>query len=240
MRFFASDDRDAACLRRLAAYDRWVRQRLGPGYRYPLRQRDWELDQILTRLPAPGGNLRLLETGSFNTFLGAWLSQYGRVVVSDLYGARFRKSLLRTLGLAPRKPSEAPYFTWRAALKRAAPSAKLRTVDLTRIPFPDASFDLITSVSVVEHIPAIERALAEMVRVLKPGGRLLLTTDCSPNGTPYADGERTFSPSELEKLFAPYRITSPRRAPNFAHENWCYEKNQPILTAFVEITKPAY
>jgi SAM-dependent methyltransferase len=160
-------------------------------------------------------------------------------VVSDLYGARFRKSLLRAIGLAPVKTSEAPYFTWRAALQRAAPAVELRTVDLTRIPFPAASFDLMTSVSVVEHIPAIERALAEMFRVLKPGGRLLLTTDASPTGTPYARGERTFSPAELEQLFAPYPVTSPRRAPDFSPQNWCYGKGQPILTAFVEVTKPA-
>jgi len=238
--FFAATDRDAACRALLAEYDRFIREKVGPAYAYPLRQRDWELCQVLSRLPASPGNFSILETGSFNTFLGVWLSRLTpRVVISDLYGARFRKSLLRRLGLAPRKPGEAPYSTWRAAVQRAAPAAELRTVDLTRIPFPDASFDFLTSVSVIEHIPAVERAIAEMFRVLKPGGRLLLTTDCSPAGKPYAHGERYFSPAELEKIFAPYPITSPRRVPDFHRENWCYAKTSPVLTAFVEITKPA-
>lgn len=239
MKFFDATDRDATCRALLAEYDRVIREKVGPTYPYPLRQRDWELYQVLSRLPSATGDFSILETGSFNTFLGVWLTHLApRVVISDLYGARFRKSLLRHFGLAPRKPGEAPYATWRAALKRAAPDAELRTVDLTRIPFPSATFDLITSISVLEHIPAVERAVAEMFRVLKPGGRLLLTTDCSPGGQPYARGERYFPPAELENLFAPYPVTSPRRAPDFRRENWCYAKTSPVLTAFIEITKP--
>jgi SAM-dependent methyltransferase len=238
MYFFEAAERDAACRAALADYDRFVRERIGPGYRFPLRQRDWELYQILMRLPAAPGHQSILETGSFNTFLGVWLARLGRVVISDLFAARFRKSLLRSLRLLPPRPTEAPFFTWRRAIRRAVPSAELRSVDLTRIPFPDSSFDLVTSVSVIEHIPAVERAVAEMFRCLKPGGRLLLTTDCSPEGKPFAAGERYFSPAELQKLFAPYPVTSPLRDPDFHRENWCYGKNQPILTAFVEITKP--
>jgi SAM-dependent methyltransferase len=50
---------------------------------------------------------------------------------------------------------------------------------------PEASFDLITSISVVEHIPEDSRALAEMWRLLRPGGRLVLTVPCSPR--PYEE-----------------------------------------------------
>ncbi len=42
-----------------------------------------------------------------------------------------------------------------------------------RIPFPAASFDLIVSNQVLEHVEDLDAVLAEMVRVLKPGGRLL-------------------------------------------------------------------
>jgi SAM-dependent methyltransferase len=41
------------------------------------------------------------------------------------------------------------------------------------------SFDAITSISVVEHIPEDSRALAEMLRLLRPGGRLVLTVPCA-------------------------------------------------------------
>lgn len=44
----------------------------------------------------------------------------------------------------------------------------------TQMPFPDDSFDAVWTVWVLEHIPQPEKALAEMRRVVKPGGVLLL------------------------------------------------------------------
>jgi SAM-dependent methyltransferase len=44
----------------------------------------------------------------------------------------------------------------------------------TEMPFPDDSFDAIWTVWVLEHIPQPEKALAEMRRVVKPGGLLFL------------------------------------------------------------------
>ncbi len=42
--------------------------------------------------------------------------------------------------------------------------------DATHLPFIDASIDMVISVSLLEHISEPEKAIAEMVRVLKPGG----------------------------------------------------------------------
>ena len=41
-----------------------------------------------------------------------------------------------------------------------------------RLPFPDASFDLITSNDVFEHVADLRQTLLECLRVLRPGGRL--------------------------------------------------------------------
>lgn len=46
--------------------------------------------------------------------------------------------------------------------------------DLTNLRFPDASFDRVFSWGVVIHIPEVERALAELARIVRPGGRLAL------------------------------------------------------------------
>ena len=48
--------------------------------------------------------------------------------------------------------------------------------DLARLPFADGSFDCITCGYVLEHLPDARLGLAEMARVMVPGGRMLLLT----------------------------------------------------------------
>ncbi len=46
--------------------------------------------------------------------------------------------------------------------------------DAQRLPFRDAAFDAVVSFAALEHIPDPRRVVAEMLRVLKPGGRVYL------------------------------------------------------------------
>jgi ubiquinone/menaquinone biosynthesis C-methylase UbiE len=46
--------------------------------------------------------------------------------------------------------------------------------DSERLPFPSGSFDFVTCANSFHHYPRQDRAIAEMHRVLKPGGRLLI------------------------------------------------------------------
>ncbi len=48
-----------------------------------------------------------------------------------------------------------------------------RVADAESIPYPDASFDLVVGHAVLHHIPDVELALREVLRVLKPGGRFV-------------------------------------------------------------------
>ena len=50
------------------------------------------------------------------------------------------------------------------------------------LPFANESFSHVISVDVVMHLPDREESLAELSRVLKPGGRLLFTDACIVNG----------------------------------------------------------
>jgi len=47
--------------------------------------------------------------------------------------------------------------------------------DAAHLPFPDRSFDTVTFVACLNHIPNREAALVEARRVIRPGGRLVLT-----------------------------------------------------------------
>jgi 2-polyprenyl-3-methyl-5-hydroxy-6-metoxy-1,4-benzoquinol methylase len=48
--------------------------------------------------------------------------------------------------------------------------------DIQSIAHPDGCFDTVISCETIEHVPRPRQALRELARVLKPGGRLLLTT----------------------------------------------------------------
>ena len=50
----------------------------------------------------------------------------------------------------------------------------LQRADLTNLTFPDATFDFVVCNGVLMHIPELEKALAELARVLRPGGTMVL------------------------------------------------------------------
>ena len=56
------------------------------------------------------------------------------------------------------------------SLHRREPDFELMLYNGGVIPLPDASFDIIVSYQVLEHVGSLETTLAECVRLLKPGG----------------------------------------------------------------------
>lgn len=75
--------------------------------------------------------------------------------------------------------------------------------DAHHLPFGDATLDAIVCTEVFEHLLDPPAAAAEICRVLKPGGRLVLTTRfCFPLHDRPADYWR-FTSYTLERLFAP-------------------------------------
>lgn len=53
-------------------------------------------------------------------------------------------------------------------------NACARAGDILALPFPDASFDLVCCRFLLEYVPDKERAVAELARVCRPGGMVLL------------------------------------------------------------------
>jgi len=55
---------------------------------------------------------------------------------------------------------------------------KIRTIAMTladTLPFPDAAFDVVTLLAVLEHLAHPRAMIEEIARVLKPGGQVVLT-----------------------------------------------------------------
>lgn len=64
----------------------------------------------------------------------------------------------------------------RARARLESDRPRFAVADLAHLPFADQSFDGITCGYVLEHLPHPAPGLAELARVLRPGGRLLLMT----------------------------------------------------------------
>ncbi|HXM35232.1 MAG TPA: class I SAM-dependent methyltransferase [Pyrinomonadaceae bacterium] len=62
------------------------------------------------------------------------------------------------------------------ATKRGLSGMTWQVCDIQAIPHADATFDTVISCETIEHVPEPRCAILELARVLKPGGRLLLTT----------------------------------------------------------------
>jgi ubiquinone/menaquinone biosynthesis C-methylase UbiE len=87
----------------------------------------------------------------------------GAEIVLDSFGA----DTVDGFDLDPRMVAQA-----RARLAPRGARARFWVGDATAIPVPDASYDAVFDFGIIHHVPDWRRALAEVRRVLKPGGRL--------------------------------------------------------------------
>lgn len=78
----------------------------------------------------------------------------------------------------------------------------VRLLETERLPFPDASFDLVTAFDVLEHIRDDRAAFAEISRVLRIGGTLLAAVPAHPwlwgAQDEISQHERRYKKSELK------------------------------------------
>jgi 2-polyprenyl-3-methyl-5-hydroxy-6-metoxy-1,4-benzoquinol methylase len=107
--------------------------------------------------------------------------------------------------------------TARRAAAAAGVDAELVRGNLERLPLGDAEFDLVVSIQVLEHLLDPAAGLRELARVLRPGGKLLLSTDNRTRRiTQTLNGPRWLVASLLgkrnsrEKFVFPHRTFSKR------------------------------
>lgn len=90
----------------------------------------------------------------------------------------------------------------------------LRQMDARNLEFPDASFDVVAAMHIISVVPEPERVMAEMVRVCKPGGRLVITNHFARETGLLAQIERLTAPfANLLGWHSDFEITTVLRQP---------------------------
>ena len=117
---------------------------------------------LLVRLMRVPEGARILEVGC------------GRGVALPALAALRRPRRLVGIDLDPVATSIA-----RGALADAGVAAEIVRADVRELPFPDRSFDVVIDFGTCYHIAGSGRAVAEIERVLAPGGRFVTETRAS-------------------------------------------------------------
>lgn len=103
----------------------------------------------------------------------------GRLLFAEILSTHFvAKQTLRILdvgcGSAPWKALWTPYAKEYVGVDlKSAPTVDI-VAPAENIPVPDATFDAVFSVSVLEHVRGLNQAVAEIFRILKPGGTAII------------------------------------------------------------------
>jgi demethylmenaquinone methyltransferase/2-methoxy-6-polyprenyl-1,4-benzoquinol methylase len=146
---FATDPAKAAYVRRLFAT---IADRYDLITRVLSYGKDQRWKRRLVRLAAPRAGMRALDLASGTGDIAfALAAQDCRVVALDITE--------RMLQLARAKGGRGP--------------TAFVAGDMMALPFPDASFDVVTTGYGIRNVPGIAQAIGEIRRVLKPGGTLL-------------------------------------------------------------------
>jgi ubiquinone/menaquinone biosynthesis C-methylase UbiE len=108
----------------------------------------------------------------------------GRVLDVGTGKGRFLKSLAKHVGLVTTvdiNGEEQHCARLEAIYTGVADRIDFVVADARSLPWRAGSFDVVTTWNVVHHLDAPERVLREMLRVLRPGGRLVVA-DFAPSG----------------------------------------------------------
>jgi SAM-dependent methyltransferase len=102
-------------------------------------------------------------------------------------------------------------------LPLSVPSLEFRKGSVLALPFPDGSLPSVSSICVIEHIGlgrygdlidsrGTEKALAELKRVVRPGGDLYLSVPLDDENRTYFNAHRAFTEPYLLTLFEPFEV----------------------------------
>jgi SAM-dependent methyltransferase len=104
-------------------------------------------------------------------------------------------------------------------------------MDVTRIEFPDAQFDLVICNHVLEHVPDDSLAMREICRVLKPDGRAILQVPISQRLTTTLEDPSITDPHDRERVFGQWdhvRVYGPDYTERLCHAGFSVDIVDPV------------
>jgi ubiquinone biosynthesis O-methyltransferase len=138
------------------AYNDWHREIHGGESPTAITLQEWHRNALsISRIQ---NSLKILEVGCGTGDFAIHLAGQGADVTAVDFSTH-------AIGLAQDKS------------KAQSKPVNFQVADAQSLPFEDDSFDIVFSCECLEHVPDPQRALTEFHRVLKPSGRLVLTTE---------------------------------------------------------------
>ncbi|KAH7423204.1 hypothetical protein KP509_12G043900 [Ceratopteris richardii] len=141
--------------------------------------------------------------------------------------------------LSPHQARRATSITSAAGLSS---KVSFQVADARNQPFPDNHFDFVWAMESGEHMPDKEKFMAELVRVTKPGGQILIVTWCHRE---LCAGEESLNPKEqklLKKVCDAYYLPawcSPSKYLSLAHTMGLKDVKSDDWTEYITLFWPA-
>lgn len=173
-----------------AAYKATIARKVGPKIHsisrgVDLNNRPWEYNTVLEKGEFLPGH-SVLDAGALHTYFCLYLADLVDLVAAtdSFYWAT------RSYNADQKMPTP---DEWCRMMMDAEPKVIAEEADLQALKYSDGTFDRVTCVSTIEHVVNDVSAMREMLRVVRPGGLVLITTEYNESWSkPYSEEDGSY------------------------------------------------